>query len=201
MNISDEEKIKLMLESMMTNVELIERNTRGLDAEALKKEIHTLSQKVGSGTTKAIGFEGLEQKMTDLQNSLKTAGNQNMSNKVSNHHYLWFFPDLKEWLQLARRGTPVIVLSVIALLLAGFIVLKYQDYQAYRDNSYKYQYLYFATDEQRPFEQFEQEWQLDSIKQAWIQWVDRRQSLLDSEIQKDQKIQQLQQQLDSLKSN
>ncbi len=201
MNISDEEKIKLMLESMMTNVELIERNTRGLDAEALKKELRVLSQRVGSGTAKAIGLEGLEQKMTDLQNSLRSTGNQNMSSKVSNHHYLWFFPDLKEWLQLARRGIPVIILSVISLLLAGLIVLKYQDYQNYRDNSYKYQYLYFATDEQRPFEKFEQEWQVDSIKQARIHWVDQRRLLLNSEIQKEHEIKQLQQQLDSLQSN
>ncbi len=195
-----DEKIKLMIEAMMTNVELIERNTRGLDAKALKKELETLSKKVGAGVPDTAGLEALEKKVTAIQKSLKSANPSGFSKQVSNHHYLWFFPDLKEWLQLVRRGLPIIVLSIVSLLLAGFITLKYPDYQKYRDNSYKYQYLYYATQDQAPFMQFEQEWSVDSIKLARIQWIDQHQSQLESEIRKGEEIQQLQQQ-DSLQTH
>lgn len=196
-----DEKIKLMVEAMMTNVELIERNTRGLDAKALKKELQALSKKVASGFPDTNSLEALEKKVTAIQKSLKSENPPGFSKQVSNHHYLWFFPDFKEWLQLARRGLPIIVLSIVSLLLAGFITLKYPDYQKHRNNSYKYQYLYYATQDQAPFQQFEREWGVDSIKLSRIQWVDQRDALLRSEIHKVEEIQQLQERLDSLQTH
>jgi len=192
-----EEKIKLMLESIITDVELIEKNTRGLDVKALKKELKAISQKAGASVPNRTGLEALEQKVTDIQNSL--TGSTGFSKQVNNHHYFWFFPDLKEWLQLARRGLPLMVLAIISLLLAGFMAFKYTDYQTYRDNSYKYQYLYYASQDEDQFRNYEQEWTLDSIKQARIQWVDLHDSQMKSEIGKNE--QKLQQQLDSLKTN
>ncbi len=173
MNISDEEKIKLMLESIMTNVELIERNTRGLDAEVLTKELHELSQRIGTRTKSSIELEGLEQKIANLENSLRAAGEQSLTNKINSHHSLWFFPDLKKWLRTFRRGRFVLLLASISLVLLIFTFLKHSEYKKYQVGYYKYQYLLIASDDNKSLKKYEEEWGLDSVRGIRVKWVKR----------------------------
>ena len=176
MNISDEEKIKLMLESMMTNVELIEKNTRGLDAKALKKELQAINQKAEADTTKFTGLESLEQKIIDIQKSLE-APTSNTVSKVSNHHYLWFFPDLREWLKTINHAKAIVFLILVSVSLLVLIAWNFKNYQSYRSSHYKYQYLFYVAEDQESLVRYDQEWQNDSLYAIRVNYVNQQDAM------------------------
>jgi len=90
---------------------------------------------------------------------------------VQKHHYLWFFPDLKEWIGILRRGKFVVLLSLLSLALLTVILLRYPDYKDYLESYYKYQYLFYASDDAESLKKYDQEWDVDSVRLIRMEWV------------------------------
>jgi len=117
-------------------------------------------------------LQEIKQQLTSIRDDLNNT--QAQSAAVQNHHYLWFFPDLKEWLNTLRRSKLMVLLSFLSLALLTVILLKYPDYKNYQENYYKYQYLFYASDDMESLRKYDQEWGVDSVKVMRIEWVDEK---------------------------
>jgi len=83
----------------------------------------------------------------------------------------WFFPDLKEWISTLRRGKFVVFFSLLSLILLTVMLLKYPDYRDYQENHYKYQYLFYASENADSFKKYDEEWGVDSVREMRMKWV------------------------------
>ncbi len=163
MNISDEEKIKLMLESILTNVELIERNTRELDAKSLEDRLKSLTLNAELSSPTPSRWESLERKLTDIQNSLKSNLVGTAPIKYKDQHR-WYIPVFKEWVGSIKRARVVFILCLLLLVLLTTLGFNYTYYYQYRESHYKYQYLFVASDDLESLKRYDEEWKVDSIR-------------------------------------
>jgi len=115
-------------------------------------------------------LQEIKKQLTHIRDDLNNK--QAQSESVPKHHYLWFFPDLKEWLNTLRRGRFVVFYSLLSLALLTVILLKYPDYKDYQESYYKYQYLFYASEDEESLRKYDQEWGVDSVRVMRMEWVD-----------------------------
>jgi len=115
-------------------------------------------------------LQEIKQQLTHIRDDLNNT--QSPPATVQKHHYLWFFPDLKEWISTLRRGKFVVLLSLLSLALLTVMLLKYPVFKNYQENYYKYQYLFYASEESESLKKYDEEWDVDSLRVLRMEWVD-----------------------------
>ena len=117
-----------------------------------------------------VELQEIKQQLTGIRDDLNRT--QAQSAAMQKHHYLWFFPDLKEWLTTLKRGKFVVLFSLLSLALLTVILLKYPDYKDYQESYYKYQYLFYASEDAESLSKYDEEWGVDSVQVLKKRWVD-----------------------------
>jgi len=65
-----------------------------------------------------------------------------------------------------------VLLSLLSLALLTVILFKYPDYKDYQENYYKYQYLFYASEDMKSLKKYDQEWRVDSVRVLRMEWAD-----------------------------
>lgn len=116
-------------------------------------------------------LQEIKKQLTGIRDDLNNK--QAQSESVRKHHYLWFFPDLKEWLTTLKSGKFMVLLSLLSLALLTVILLEYPDYKNYQKSYYKYQYLFYASEDEESLKKYDEEWAVDSLKEIRVNWVNK----------------------------
>ena len=202
-----EEKIEVMLEEIFKSLEDISkkvdagRGGGGEDLAELKQRFDTLITKLGNVTMPITGrgLSSLDQKLNVLIE--RSAYHQpSESGGVKHHHYLWFFPDIKEWLGMVRSSGVAWVLGTFLLLSIGINYLMGRDYLKYQESDLKYQYIKLSGNLDY-IHDLDSAWQIDSLREARIKYVMEEEAILQAEVQNHRKKMELRRQLDSLEQN
>jgi len=159
------DRAEKLLEAIFSKVERIEGLVEKMPA-AVKP---TTASQVPSG---GLDLSEIKRQLVNIQDSLdKKAVVEPVPEK---HHYLWFFPDLKEWSGTLRRSRFVALFAILSLALMVFIYLKYPDYKEYQEGYYKYQYLFYASDDAESLKNYDEEWGVDSVSEVRVRWVEEQ---------------------------
>ncbi len=162
---SPKDRAEKLLEAIFSKVERIEGLVEKIPAAARP----TTASHVPSG---GVDLSEIKRQLVNIQESLdKKAVAEPAPEK---HLYLWFFPDLKEWLGTLRRSRFVALFAILSLALMVFIYLKYPDYKEYQEGYYKYQYLFYASDDAESLKKYDEEWGIDSVMKVRMRWVRER---------------------------
>jgi len=157
------DRAEKLLEAIFSKVERIEGIVE-------KQPTATRSSTVSQVSSSGLELSEIKQQLADIQESLdKKAAVEPAPEK---HHYLWFFPDLREWVGTLRRSRFVTLLALLSLALMVFIYLKYPDFKEYKEGYYKYQYLFYASDDNESLKKYDEEWGVDSVREMRVKWVD-----------------------------
>lgn len=156
------DRAEKLLEAIFSKVERIE----GIVEKALTATRSSITSRASPG---GLELSEIKRQLGNIQESLSKSANAELA--MAKHHYLWFFPDLKEWLDTVRRGKFVTLFSLLSLALLVFIYLKYPDHKEYQEGYYKYQYLFYASDDAESLKKYDQEWGVDSVREMRVRWV------------------------------
>ena len=143
------DRMEMLLEAIYSKVERMETV---MD----RKPATDQSQQSATAIPVDTEPQEIKQQLASIQGDLNNI--QSPPAAVQNHHCLWFFPDLKGWLNTLKRGKFVVLLSMLSLALLTAILLKYPDYNKYQDGYYKYQYLFQASEDSESLKRYDQEW-------------------------------------------
>ncbi len=159
------DRAEKLLEAIFLKVERIEGIVE-------KQPAATRSSTVSQVSSGGLDLSEIKRQLFNIQENLdKTAVAEPTLEK---HHYLWFFPDLKEWLGTLRRGRFVALFALLSLALMVFIYLKYPYYKEYREGYFKYQYLFYASDDEESLKKYDEEWGVDSVREVRVKWVEEQ---------------------------
>ena len=162
---SPKDRAEKLLEAIYSKVERIE----GIIEKAPTATRSSITSHASSG---GLELSEIKRQLIDIQETVNKA--TTVEPATEKHHYLWFFPDLKEWLGTLRRGKFVMLFSLLSLALLAFIFLKYPDFKEYQEGYYKYQYLFFASDDEESLKKYDEEWGMDSVRDVRINWVEEQ---------------------------
>jgi len=157
------DRMEMLLEAIYSKVERMETI---MD----RKPTSDQSQQSATGYPGDTELQEIKQQLASIQRDLNNSQSPEVA--VQKHHYLWFFPDLKEWLNTLKRGKFVVLLSLLSMTLLTVILLKYPDYKNYQESYYKYQYLFYASEDAESLNRYDQEWGVDSVREMRMEWVD-----------------------------
>ena len=156
------DRAEKLLEAIFSKVERIESIVE-------KQPTVTRSSTVSQASSGGLDLSEIKRQLVNIQESL------DMTTMVEpvpeKHHYLWFFPDLKEWLGTLRRSRFVALFALFSLALMVFIYLKYPNYKEYQEGYYKYHYLFYASDDEESLKTYDKEWGVDSLREMRLRWV------------------------------
>ena len=156
------DRAEKLLEAIFSKVERIE----GMVEKAPKAIGPSITSQASPG---GLELSEIKRQLIDIQETLnKTITVEPTTEK---HHYLWFFPDLKEWLGTLRRGKFVLLFALLSLALLIFIFLKHPEFKEYQEGYYKYQYLFVASEDEESLKKYDEEWGADSVREVRVRWV------------------------------
>ena len=150
------DRMEMLLEAIYSKVERMETI---MD----RKPAADQSQQSASAIPGDTEMHEIKQQLAIIRNDLNST--QSPSAAIQKHNYLWFFPDLKEWLNTLKRGKFVVLLSLLSLALLTVILLTYPDYKDYQESYYKYQYLFYASEDAESLKKYDEQWGVDSVKE------------------------------------
>ena len=119
------DRVEMLLEAIYSKVERMETI---MD----RKPVTDQSQQSATDFPGDTELQEIKQQLASIRDDLNNT--QSPPAAVQNHHYLWFFPDLKEWISTLRRGKFVVLFSLLSLALLTAILLKYPDFNKYQSN-------------------------------------------------------------------
>lgn len=181
-----EEKIEVMFESILVELEKLSKAKPSSDAESKDKSISdpiqesvsdemldllkSINDRMRNLDLNAEYFESLESRIEDLPSRLHPQNTITQSKK-DHHHYFWFFPDLKGWLTLIKKGKVTWVLGI--LLIASLSVNYYlgKDYNSLKEQDQKYNYLKFSNDKVSPTE-LDSLWEIKSYREEKLALIE-----------------------------
>jgi len=143
------DRMEMLLEAIYSKVERLETI---IDQKPAKDQ----SQQSATAIPDNTELQDIKQQLASIQSDLNNT--QSPPAAVQKHHYLWFFPDLKEWISTLKRGKFVVLFSMLSLALLTVILLKYPNYKDYQESYYKYQYLFYASDDAESLKKYDEEW-------------------------------------------
>lgn len=159
------DRIEMLLEAIYSKVERMETI---MD----QKPAADNPQLSETGIHGSAELQEIKKQITGIRNDLNNT--QSPSAAVQKHHYFWFFPDMKEWLNTLRRGKFVVLLSLFSLALLTVILLNYPDYKGYQEGYYKYQYLFHASEDSESLKRYDEEWGVGSVRLMRMDWVEEK---------------------------
>ncbi len=202
-----EEKIEVMLEAIFKSLEQISKklDQGGVaDSEELvemKESFERLAEKLGNapGPSASRELSTLDKKLNVLieRGAYQPSSNQG---EEKHHHYLWFFPDLKGWLQMVQSSRVAWILGMLLIISVGFNLYIGKDYFRYQESDQKYQFMKHTGNLDYVHE-LDSIWEIDSLRKAWMEFSAEEEAVLQAEVQNQRKKMDLRRQLDSLEQN
>ncbi len=202
-----EEKIEVMLEAIFKSLEQISKKLDqggSADREELvemKESFERLAEKLGNapGPSASRELSTLDKKLNVLieRRAYQPSSNQG---EEKHHHYLWFFPDIKGWLQMVQSSRVAWILGMLLIISVGFNLYIGKDYSRYQKSDQKYQFMKH-TGNLDYVHDLDSAWEIDSLRKAWIQFSTEEEAVLRAEVQNQRKKMDLRRQLDSLEQN
>ena len=167
----------------------------------MKESFERLAEKLGNapGPSASRELSTLDKKLNVL---IERGAYQQPSNQgeEKHHHYLWFFPDIKGWLQMVQSSRVAWILGMLLIILVGFNLYIGKDYFRYQESDQKYQFIKHTGNLDYVHE-LDSAWKLDSLREARIRYVREEEAILQAEVQNHRKKRELRRQLDSLEQN
>lgn len=142
----------------------------------------------------------LAAKLDDLLNVTMRISQPIKAEIVRTEHYFFFFPDLKDWLARMKRAKFVWILAVLLTLsVIGNFYLG-SNYGQLKDSDYKYRYLksFGGNGVKDTINRLDRSW--PNIETKFIKAIEEQEAITNTTVNKQQRIQDLQKELDSLKT-
>ena len=142
----------------------------------------------------------LTAKLDNLLSEAKRISQPIKAEIVRTEHYFFFFPDLKDWLARMKRAKFVWILAVLLTLsVIGNFYLG-SNYGQLKDSDYKYRYLksFGGNGVKDTINRLDRSW--PNIEEKFVKAIEEQEAITNSTLNKQQRIQNLQKELDSLKT-
>ncbi|XOV92101.1 MAG: hypothetical protein ACFHWX_18070 [Bacteroidota bacterium] len=180
-----EEKIEVMFESILLELEKITKNISSKKLEddiedavieesstdQIYDQLNEIKQRIGSINIGISQVGQINGRIDDLKRMLSHP-EYVQKNQSETHHYFWFFPDLKGWISLIKRGS-VAWIAVLMLILSG--ALNYymgKEWFHLKGQDTKYEYLRIKGDTET-ITTLDSLWNIEHIKERIVEIVKR----------------------------
>jgi hypothetical protein len=149
-------------------------------------------------------FSPLSKKIDLILEEAKRISKPMMTDIIRTEHYFFFFPDLKVWLFGLKRSWFIWALGILLASSLYYIWHLRKDYDQYKASDLKLRYMRYKGSV--PFvtivDRIDSTWNTDSkFRTAAIEYVRGYEELSLQEQQKQQRIHDLEKELDNLKAN
>ncbi len=200
-----DEQLEIWFESIETQLKEIQKklgSSQSSDASEIKIALEEFITKL-SGIKVSVPQQDLspiEKKLDSVLAEAQRISKPMMVNEVRTEHYLFFFPDLKVWLYGLKRAKFIWILA--ALLTLSIVINLYlgSNYRHLRDSDYKYRYLksFGGNGVKDTINRLDVSW--SNIETKFIKVIEDQEAITNTTVNKQRRIEDLQKELDSLKT-
>jgi hypothetical protein len=203
-----DEQIEVWFESIENQLKEIRKSQSSDHSEEVHKKIQTLFDdfiiKMRSIRLNVPqqDFTPLMQKIDSVLQEAKRISQPIMATHVKTEHYFLFFPDLKSWLHQLKRAK---FLWLLALLLCGSLCLNwyfYKDHECLQTNDLKLRYMRYQGSIQfvAILNNIDSAWAVPKFRDEAIKSIKRYESSSLQEKERQNRINDLEKELNGLKS-
>ena len=183
-----EEKIEVMFESILLEMEKISKSISNKNFEEkiedsvidesstdqIYDQLESVNKRIDKLNVMADHLGPINANLHDIKWRIENAEHIPKGKRES-FHYIWFFPDLKGWLSLIKRGTVAWLSIALLILSVGINYYLGKDYFYLKEQDSKYQYLKLSGDK-IPLDELDSLWNIKSFRDSKLAFIDEAKS-------------------------